>query len=628
MYSEDRDLFKVLRQGTAVLLMLTAVISVLSCSMAGKIRDLISGGVKADISMPVTKDIEPEEVMQTVEAEDHVEGEPIIMNAQLDEDSGEMVAVDVISESRVVARFNNVSERLGQVSISFDIVVPSSLLSSDLQLRFSPVMHIGSEDRKLESLNLTGAGYRGRQLKGYQRYREFLASIVEDTTDLIMMNQLELFLQRYYPETFAMKKDSTIVPEPSAVNLFGVSQKEALTHYSMTLKRRINDWKKQNKDKMYRKYVKDPIQAENVRLDTIIDAGNGDLVYRYVQTFRTLPGLKKVTVGMTGSVRRFGEKICDLPAPDSLTYYISSLSTLADQSVKYRTIVTERVVRDKTLARIEFKAGKSDVDTSLGRNLIELERIRKCVVSVFEDEEMVLDSLVISSGCSPEGSVALNDRLSKARSLSVRDCLSGITNCGADSLLRTALLSENWPELDRLVAVDTTIDPYDRKIYADASSERNADRREMLVRKMKSYGYLKEKLYPGLRTVEFDFHLHRKGMVKDTVHTTEVDTTYMRGVESLKQLDYAKAVEILRPYSDYNAALAYASGGYDHSSWAILEKLEDKSAAICYLKALVLTRLERKQEARQYYVKALEYDSSMRFRANLDPEMNHFVKQQ
>ena len=171
MYSEDRDLFKVLRQGTAVLLMLTAVISVLSCSMAGKIRDLISGGVKADISMPVTKDIEPEEVMQTVEAEDHVEGEPIIMNAQLDEDSGEMVAVDVISESRVVARFNNVSERLGQVSISFDIVVPSSLLSSDLQLRFSPVMHIGSEDRKLESLNLTGAGYRGRQLKGYQRYR-------------------------------------------------------------------------------------------------------------------------------------------------------------------------------------------------------------------------------------------------------------------------------------------------------------------------------------------------------------------------------------------------------------------------------------------------------------------------
>lgn len=102
MYSEDRDLFKVLRQGTAVLLMLTAVISVLSCSMAGKIRDLISGGVKADISMPVTKDIEPEEVMQTVEAEDHVEGEPIIMNAQLDEDSGEMVAVDVIRDRKSV----------------------------------------------------------------------------------------------------------------------------------------------------------------------------------------------------------------------------------------------------------------------------------------------------------------------------------------------------------------------------------------------------------------------------------------------------------------------------------------------------------------------------------------------
>ena len=144
---------------------------------------------------------------------------------------------------------------------------------------------------------------------------------------------------------------------------------------------------------------------------------------------------------------------------------------------------------------------------------------------------------------------------------------------------------------------------------------------------MKGYGYMKSKLYPRLRTVSFDFFLHRKGMVKDTVHTTEIDTAYMAGVEALRQLDYAKAVEILRPYRDYNAALSYASGGYDHSSWAILEELPDVSANICYLKALVLTRLNRLSEAVDYYRKALEMEPSLRFRANLDPEMNRFVKQ-
>ena len=597
-----------------------------SCSISGKIRDLIGSGVKADIAIPVNdpEEDEPEAVQSSVS--EHVEGEPIIMNAELDEDTGEMVAVDVINESKVVARFNNVSERLGQVSISFDIVVPASLLASDLQLSFSPVMHIGSENRHLEMLYLTGAGYRGKQLRGYQRYREFIASIVTDTTDLIMMNQLELFLQRYYPETFAMKRDSSIIPEPSAVNLFGVTQQQALAHYSMTLKRRVNDWKLKNRDRMYRKYVKDPLSVENVRLDTIIDAGNGDLVYRYVQSFRTIPGLKKVTVGMTGSVRRFGEKICDFPAPDSLTYYISSLSTLADRSVKYRTVVLERVVRDKTLASIVFRAGRSEVDTTLGSNAAEMERIRRCVQSVMEDGDMVLDSLVISAGCSPEGSIAVNDRLSAARSAAVRDCLSEISDNIADSLFRTALLSENWRALDLMVASDTLLSSTDRQIYADASKEKNPDRRELLLRKMKGYGYMKTELYPKLRTVSFDFFLHRKGMVKDTVHTTEIDTAYMRGVEALKQLDYAKAVEILRPYRDYNAALSYASGGYDHSAWAILEELPE-SANVCYLKALVLTRLDRIPEAVQYYRRALEMEPSLRFRANLDPEMNRFVKQ-
>lgn len=602
-------------------------VGVASCSISGKIRELIGSGVKADIAIPgnVPEENEPEAVQSSVR--EHVEGEPIIMNAELDEDTGEMVAVDVIDEAKVVARFNNVSERLGQVSISFDIVVPASLLSSDLQLSFSPVMHIGSEDRHLEMLHLTGAGYRGQQLKGYQRYRDFLASIVTDTTDLIMMNQLELFIRRYYPETFAMKRDSSVIPEPTAVNLFGVTQKQALTHYSMTLKRRVNDWKLKNRDKMYRKYVKDPMSDENVRLDTIIDSGRGDLIYRYVQSFRTIPGLKKVTVGMNGSVRRFGEKICDLPAPDSLTYYISSLSTLADQSVKYKTIVKERVVKDKTLASIVFKAGRSEVDTTLESNAAELERIRQCVLSVMEDGEMVLDSLVVSAGCSPEGPIGLNNRLSAARSAAVRNCLSNMSESIADSLLRTALLSENWQELDRIVASDKLLTPLDRQFYADASKEKNPDRREMLLRKMKGYGYMKSKLYPRLRTVSFDFFLHRKGMVKDTVHTTEIDTAYMAGVEALRQLDYAKAVEILRPYRDYNAALSYASGGYDHSSWAILEELPDVSANICYLKALVLTRLNRLSEAVDYYRKALEMEPSLRFRANLDPEMNRFVKQ-
>ena len=115
-------------------------------------------------------------------------------------------------------------------------------------------------------------------------------------------------------------------------------------------------------------------------------------------------------------------------------------------------------------------------------------------------------------------------------------------------------------------------------------------------------------------------------MVKDTVHTAEIDTTYMHGVEALKQLDYPAAVALLRSYRDYNSALAFASAGYDHSSWDVLKDIPGNSAKVCYLKALVLSRLGQREKARHEFVEALEMDPSMRYRANLDPEMELFQK--
>ena len=55
---------------------------------------------------------------------------PIIMNAIKDTETGEMVATDVISASKVTARFRNVAERAGYVSIGFDVTVPSAMSDS------------------------------------------------------------------------------------------------------------------------------------------------------------------------------------------------------------------------------------------------------------------------------------------------------------------------------------------------------------------------------------------------------------------------------------------------------------------------------------------------------------------
>ena len=142
---------------------------------------------------------------------------------------------------------------------------------------------------------------------------------------------------------------------------------------------------------------------------------------------------------------------------------------------------------------------------------------------------------------------------------------------------------------------------------------------------MKEYRYMREKLYPKLRSVRFDFYMHRTGMQKDTVHTAEVDTVYMAGIEALEALDYKRAVTLLRPYDDFNSALAFMAADYNHSALDVLGRLCDTDPKVCYLKALVLSRLGQHDEALKYFDLCLAYDPYMRHRANLDPEMHLLV---
>jgi len=93
-------------------------------------------------------------------------------------------------------------------------------------------------------------------------------------------------------------------------------------------------------------------------------------------------------------------------------------------------------------------------------------------------------------------------------------------------------------------------------------------------------------------------------------------------VEALSQLDYKKAVTVLRPYKDYNTALAFLAADYNHSALAVLEKLDDTVPEVCYLKAVVLSRLQQGEEALKYLKLSVAYDPHLRFRANLDPEMS------
>ena len=601
----------------------------LSCSPYRRIQKIRSGEVMIGLSVPAEPPAEEDDGADI--KIDSIRGSlsegPIIMNAIRDSETGEMVASDVIVASKVTARFRNVAERAGYVTIGFDITVPAAMADSRWQLKVRPMMRIQADTLELDPVYITGSGYRAAQLRGYERYRAFLATIITDTADFVHLRQLEVFLERHFPETYAMKNDSSLISEPMAENLFGVTQRDALYHYTSHLRRTINERRKLRAARLYDRYVKDPIVTEGIRLDTVLVSADGDFTYCYEHTFKSRPNLRKVMVALDGDLYEMGEHLTALPFPDELTFYISSLSSLADMTPRYRMTIVERMVYDNTKALIDFEVGKAVIDTLLGDNASEICRVRRCIENVLARDDLELDSLVIVASCSPEGSFESNRRLSQARSKAVLEHIGGyVPEEWRDSLIASSL-PENWSQLALLVENDTVISPDMRKnISSMIASMKNPDRTEKELSRLSEYRYLREKLYPQLRSVRFDFYLHRKGMQKDTIHTTEIDSVYMAGLQALRDLDYKRAVGILRPYDDYNAALAFMSADYNHSALDVLGRLDDRDPKVCYLMAMVLARLGQLEEAMKYFELCIAYDPYMEHRANLDPEMHQLVK--
>lgn len=612
-------------------LIILSVIPVCSCSMNRRLSGIADGAAAVGISIPAEKEeaTARNDISGIAVAGDAPETGsegPLIMNAVRDSETGEMVATDVIRASKVTARFRNIAERDGKVTVEFDIEIPPSVIDSRLKLKFTPNMDLMGKVSRLEPLYISGSRYRERQMRGYERYRAFIASIITDSTDFVRIGQLEKFLCRYYPETYSMKTDSSFISVPEAENIFGVTQREALEHYTRHGLIARNEEKRRNSDMMFRKFVKDPFLHDGFRLDTVLNSSDGGVTYRYVQTLKSFPGLRKIIISMDGEIIEDGEKIGRIPSPSPLTFYVSSLSSLVDETPKYRKKILYRTVYDNTRAFIDFGKDSFEVDTALDNNASELRRIRENIRNISSVSGLVLDSMKVSASCSPEGLYSYNAGLAAARAGSVLDYFRDEFPDSLRGRLVSASVPENWSQFSLLVSADTLLSDSAKRKILEIARRDDKDEAERMYSTMQEYRYMRERIYPKLRSVKFEFWLHRKDMDKDTVHTTEQDTMYMRGIESLKMLDYRRAVAILKPYADYNSALACLSAGYVEASLEILSALKPQTAASWYLTAIALSRMDREKDAEDVYGRCIAIDPRMRHRANLDPELSDIAR--
>ena len=627
------------------------------CGVRGKLGNISRNASSVTLGLPYDDrplvGQFPSVADDTLLLESPLQDDVIIMKAVRDEE-GEMVATDVINAAMVTARFKNVAERNGTVELRFRITVPSEMMDSKWQLRFYPDMYVLDDTLALEPVLITGADYRKAQLRGYQQYERFLNTIIRNDSLLIDRSQLEIFLKRNIPQVYAFKSDTTFVSDEQFLSAYGVSEQDAVQHYTSKWRVWRNDRRKSMLGKKYHQYVKVPIVRESLRLDTVMRAPSGDFIYEYVQRLNARPKLRKAEIGLSGEIFEQDKLIYSIPEPSPLTFYISSLSTLVDDREKYLSQVVERRVEANTACYIAFSAGKSEVDRSMEGNREEIARIEQNLSSLVRNETFDLDSIIVTASASPEGSFASNAKLTLLRSrsvagyfqaylASVHDSLraerhyilgadedgladdAGSGNASAQIRFISRNNPENWHMLDAIVRSDAQLSERDKAAYFALSEVPDVDERESMLQAQPAYRYIRENLYPRLRTVRFDFFLHRRGMEKDTLYTTVLDTVYMRGVQAIRDRDYKTAVSLLRPYHDYNTAVAYCSMDYNASAMQILSGL-DRTPQVNYLLAVLHSRMGRPREAVDCFLKACEAEPAYVHRGNLDPEIAELIR--
>ena len=475
---------------------------------------------------------------------------------------GERVMALQIEQVTVVAKMRSIPERNGRVVLDFIVTLPKQLLGKSRSVVITPILHKPDESVALEDLVIRGGRFSLLQERDYWQY--------------------ETYVERFRPDTVG-------------------------------------------REAAFNRFVKFPY-PEDVRLDSLVE-GRSTVTYYYSQEVKTDETSKKMLVTLQGQVLAVDDSAYRLPPSDTLSYVVSSMLSFVDTVPRYRIKVIDKFVTVEDRNYIQFFVGDTRVVDTLGDNRRQLDKITGLMRQIVEQQEFYVDTITLTAAASPEGSYAANNILARARAEALKRYLVRRYGRSIDTMLTVRWVAEDWAELTTRIRTDREVVNRDA-ILELIAEEKNPDRREQAIRQrfLKDYAYIRSVIYPQLRAVNFRYSLRRKGMVKDTIHTTELDTAYARGVQLLQKRKYAKALYILNDYNDRNTVVAHLS--LDHNERAVeLLATMPKNAVTEYLRAIACSRLGRKAEGREHFLEACRLDGRMEYRGNLDPEIAELLKQ-
>ena len=168
---------------------------------------------------------------------------------------------------------------------------------------------------------------------------------------------------------------------------------------------------------------------------------------------------------------------------------------------------------------LDFQSGQSVILPGYGRNPGELAKIGDAIRGAVDNPDATLQSISVVSYASPEGTYAVNERLSKERAQALKEYIRGKFGLN-DGLFSVNYVAEDWDGLLGLVQA-SEIEYRDQilEIISSVGIHEGREARLMRLGKGAPYRSMLKEMFPGLRRAEcrFDYIVKEYGLEESAV---------------------------------------------------------------------------------------------------------------
>lgn len=359
---------------------------------------------------------------------------------------------------------------------------------------------------------------------------------------------------------------------------------------------------------------------ENLRIDTIVDAGR-DFIYYYKQSYPASPGLKSVRIALNTSIDAIDRSRFVQPLSDTLAYVISSLSQLVDTTLVTKKTTLYRDLVNSMTVYPKYQSGRTAFNINYEDNKSEIDKIMDTYRTFRDKGKLVIDSVIVNVSTSLNGDFDKNADISMKRAEAIQSYLVKTYGEEMGDIVKAQHSGEDWSTLLRQINIrtdlmnkDAIIDTLRSAVYPDKTEE--------TIKKLypEDYKVIRDSIYPLLNKAVVEFNMTRPNMTDKVELKIEERPDYQKGIELLNDRKYWDALDILSNYPDYNAALCLACMGYNSKAFELLNTLP-QTGNTEYLLAILAVRSKDDNKAIEHLFKACQLDPSKIDRSRLDPEI-------